>query len=135
MSLILYIEDDEDSVILVQKVLEARGHNVSWGFNGNEGLDLAMLYPDLILLDIRLPDLSGYEVARRLRSSGHNMLKHVPIIALTAYGKIAEEKVKAHQSGCNTIMSKPINIHELVHVVETQIANSIKHGEINLQAR
>ena len=112
MAYILYIEDDVDSVVLVQKVLESRGHELKWGFNGHEGLDLAMSRPDLILLDIRLPDISGYEVARQLRLSGHRVLKHVPIIALTAHLP-DEEKHTCFEAGIDHILYKPLTTDDV----------------------
>ena len=123
MAHILYIEDDLDSIVLVRKVLESRGYKVMWGFNGQEGLDLAMAHPAVILLDIRLPDMSGYEVARRLRSSGHSHLAYVPIIALTAHNERGEVD-KALEAGCDVFMTKPINIRELSAHVEAFVSTS-----------
>lgn len=112
MTHILYIEDDLDSIMLVRKVLESNGHELRWGFNGKEGLDLALSNPGVILLDIRLPDMSGYDVARQLRSSSHAALPNIPIIAITAYDRKGEED-RALDAGCNVYMHKPINMREL----------------------
>lgn len=123
MAHILYIEDDPDSIMFVKKSLESRGHKVIWGFNGKEGLDLAMAHPGLILLDIKLPDMSGYDVARQLRSSGHPHLANVPIIAITTHDSKAEAD-RALEAGCDVLMTKPIDIRELN-----------KHVEVLLPAR
>jgi CheY-like chemotaxis protein len=71
----------------------------------------------LILLDINLPDIDGYEVARRLRSSGDNKLIYTPIIAITA-NALKGDAEKALAAGCDVYMSKPINIRELWARVE-----------------
>jgi two-component system, cell cycle response regulator DivK len=72
---------------------------------------------DLILLDINLPDIDGYEVARRLRSSGKRVLATTPIIAVTA-NALKGDAEKALNAGCDVYMSKPINIRELWARVE-----------------
>ncbi len=72
---------------------------------------------DLILLDINLPDIDGYEVARRLRSNGKSNLAYVPIIAITA-NALKGDAEKALEAGCDVYMSKPINIRELWARVE-----------------
>lgn len=112
MSHILYIEDDPDSIIVVKKFLESSGYKVIWGFNGKEGLDLALAHPGLILLDIKLPDMSGFDVVRKLRSSGHNHLAYVPIIAITAYDTKQAAR-NALEAGCDLYLTKPINMLEL----------------------
>ena len=82
---ILYVEDNVDNMILVRRALEARGYEFIWAQNGTSGVELAESnMPDVILLDINLPDIDGYEVARRLRNSGKSTLVYVPIIAVTA---------------------------------------------------
>ncbi|MBW8009713.1 MAG: response regulator transcription factor [Chloroflexi bacterium] len=117
MTHILYIEDDPDSVILVKKVLESRGYSFMWAFNGQEGLNLCRAGPGLILLDIRLPDMSGYEVARSIRSCGKSYLMYVPIIAITAHDGRMETK-RALEAGCDVFMTKPLNLRELLARVE-----------------
>ena len=72
---------------------------------------------DLILLDINLPDIDGYEVARRLRSSSKNALASTPIIAVTA-NAVKGDAERALEAGCDVCMSKPINIRELWARVE-----------------
>jgi two-component system cell cycle response regulator DivK len=72
---------------------------------------------DLILLDINLPDIDGYEVARRLRRSAKSSLLHIPIIAITA-NALKGDAEKALEAGCDVYMSKPINIRELWARVE-----------------
>ena len=115
---ILYVEDNPDNMMLVQRALEARGYRLLKAVNGLSGVDLAEHEEvDLILLDINLPDIDGYEVARRLRSSSKSALLHTPIIAITA-NALKGDAEKALEAGCDVYMSKPINIRELWARVE-----------------
>lgn len=115
---ILYIEDNPDNMTLVKRAIEAIGHTFVGMPNGLEGLEKAAeILPDLILLDINLPDIDGYEIARRLRSSGIPHLLYVPIIAITA-NAFKGDAEKALEAGCDVYMSKPINIRDLWSRVE-----------------
>lgn len=115
---ILYIEDNPDNMMLVKRALEARGYNLLEAFNGIKGVELAEGEEvDLILLDINLPDIDGYEVARRVRSSNKHSLAYTPIIAITA-NALKGDAEKALSAGCDVYMSKPINIRELWARVE-----------------
>jgi CheY-like chemotaxis protein len=115
---ILYIEDNPDNMMLVQRALEARGYKLLKARNGLEGVQVAESENvDLILLDINLPDIDGYEVANRLRTSPKHVLSRVPIIAVTA-NALKGDAEKALEAGCDVYMSKPINIRELWARVE-----------------
>jgi two-component system cell cycle response regulator DivK len=115
---ILYIEDNPDNMMLVQRALEARGYRLLKAKNGLEGVNVAESESiDLILLDINLPDIDGYEVANRLRTSQKHELSRVPIIAVTA-NALKGDAEKALDAGCDVYMSKPINIRELWARVE-----------------
>jgi two-component system cell cycle response regulator DivK len=115
---VLYIEDNADNMLLVKRVLESRGYTLLEAKNGVQGLSVAEHNEvDLILLDINLPDIDGYEVARRLRSSAKHKLAYVPIIAITA-NALKGDAEKALEAGCDVYMSKPINVRELWARVE-----------------
>lgn len=115
---ILYVEDNPDNMMLVQRALEARGYRLLKAVNGLTGVEMAEREDvDLILLDINLPDIDGYEVARRIRSSSKGVLLHTPIIAITA-NALKGDAEKALDAGCDVYMSKPINIRELWARVE-----------------
>jgi len=115
---ILYIEDNPDNMMLVRRVLESRGYTLLPAMTGLSGVDMAENQDvDLILLDINLPDIDGYEVANRLRHSQKLVLAHVPIIAITA-NALKGDAQKALDAGCDVYMSKPINIRELWASVE-----------------
>ena len=116
---VLYIEDNDHNKQLVERALTAKGYDLSWAENGERGLQLAdRSQPDLILLDINLPDIDGYEVARRLRASSNSHLVTVPIIAITA-NALKGDAEKTLEAGCDIYMSKPINIRELWARVES----------------
>ncbi|HXQ38803.1 MAG TPA: response regulator [Anaerolineales bacterium] len=115
---ILYIEDNPDNMRLVQRALESRGYRLLQAKNGLDGIQVAETEAvDLILLDINLPDIDGYEVARRLRSSHKRELNSIPIIAVTA-NALKGDAERALEAGCDVYMSKPINIRELWARVE-----------------
>ena len=110
---ILYIEDNPDNMLLVQRAVESRGYVLLKAMNGLDGVEIAENQDvDLILLDINLTDIDGYEVARRLRKSGKSQLAYLPIIAITA-NALKGDAERALEAGCDVYMSKPINIREL----------------------
>ena len=118
---ILYIEDNPDNMRLVQRALESRGYHLLQAKNGLLGVQMAESESvDLILLDINLPDIDGYEVARRLRASSKRELASTPIIAVTA-NALKGDAEKALEAGCDVYMSKPINLRELWAQVEAFI--------------
>lgn len=116
---ILYIEDNQDNRTLVKRVLEARGYTLLFAVNGLSGVHMAENEEvNLILLDINLPDIDGYEVVRRIRKSEiKTSLVHLPVIAVTANALQGDAK-KAISAGCNAYMTKPIDIYELWANVE-----------------
>ena len=104
---ILYIEDNEQNLYLVTFILKASDHEVFQARSGLEGIALALEgRPDLILLDIQLPEMDGYEIARRLR--GEPDLDGIPIVALTSYAMVGDRE-KALEAGCDGYIEKPIN--------------------------
>jgi CheY-like chemotaxis protein len=115
-SQILYVEDNPDNMRLVKRALMARGYEIHGAVDGLTGLSMAEeILPDVILLDINLPDIDGYEVARRLRKKQN--LRYVPIIAITA-NALKGDAEKALAAGCDVYMAKPINVRELWARVE-----------------
>jgi len=124
---ILYIEDNPDNMVLVKRALEAHGYKLIEALNGLTGVNKAEAEEvDLILLDINLPDIDGYEVARRIRGSQKKIsLTYVPIIAVTA-NALKGDAEKALAAGCDVYMSKPINIRELWARVEAFVPSPQK---------
>jgi len=123
---VLYIEDNPDNMMLVKRALEARGYTLLQAMTGLDGVAAAENDEvDLILLDINLPDIDGYEVARRIRMSSKHTLAYVPIIAVTA-NALKGDAEKALAAGCDVYMSKPINIRELWARVEAFVPSPQK---------
>src|ERR1700726_1512820 len=114
---ILIVEDNETHVRLLKDILETRGYTILQTREGLEAIDLSVVnLPDLILLDIQLPDMSGLEVARRLR--GDERSKQIPIVAVTAFAMEWHER-EALDSGCDAYVSKPISIFSFLRTVES----------------
>lgn len=113
---ILYIEDNEQNLYLVRFILEKHGYEVHAAMDGQEGIDrAATVLPDLILLDIQLPLMDGYAVARQLRANPD--LAAVPIVAVTSYA-MAGDRDKALGAGCTGYIEKPINPDTFMQQVE-----------------
>ena len=104
---ILLIEDNEQNRYLATFLLEKHGFTVIHAIDGPTGLDLAnKVLPDIILLDIQLPSMDGYSVAKALRSM--DAVCHTPIIAVTSYAMIGDRE-KALAAGCTGYIEKPID--------------------------
>jgi len=108
---ILYIEDNLENRLLVKRILEVEGYKVVEAASGLAGLSTAKtIQPDLILMDINLPELDGYELTKRLRQIKH--LADVPIIAMTA-NVMKGDREKTLAAGCDGYIQKPIDVDEL----------------------
>jgi two-component system cell cycle response regulator DivK len=113
---ILIIEDNEQNLYLLRFILERNGYEVEAAQDGQEGIDKAMLVrPDLILLDVQLPVMDGYAVARHLRSNPD--IVRTPIVAVTSYAMTGDRE-KALESGCTGYIEKPINPDTFIAQVE-----------------
>jgi len=113
---ILYIEDNPENRLLVRRTLEAAGYIVAEAVDGPSGLKAATeSYPDLILLDISLPEIDGYELARKFSDLAH--LNDVPVLAMTA-NVMKGDRERALGAGCDGYIPKPIDIDELPEQIE-----------------
>ena len=113
---ILIVEDNIIDVRLVKDILEMHGYDVLQTGDALEAIDLAVAnLPDLILMDIQLPHMTGLEVTRRLR--GDERSRRIPIIAVTAFAMGWHER-EAIDSGCDAYISKPITMLGLLHTIE-----------------
>jgi CheY-like chemotaxis protein len=113
---ILYIEDNADNQRLVKRILEARGYQVLLANDGPGGLELAReTMPALVLVDINIPGLDGYETTTRLRSLPH--LKGVPILALTADSRLGVRE-RSLVAGCSGFLVKPIDPRRLADQIQ-----------------
>lgn len=117
---ILYIEDNEQNLYLVRFLLEKHGYQVCAAMDGQEGIESAARErPDLILLDIQLPLMDGYGVARKLRANPD--LAGIPIVAVTSYA-MAGDRDKALGAGCSGYIEKPINPDTFMAQVEQHLS-------------
>jgi len=104
---LLLIEDNEQNLYLAKFLLEQNGFSVVPARSGPEGIELAgRILPDLVILDIQLPQMNGYAVARELRRNP--ALKDVPIVAVTSYAMVGDRE-RTLEAGCNAYIEKPIN--------------------------
>jgi PAS domain S-box-containing protein len=114
---ILVIDDNEDGAELLREALCQGGHDVQIAFEGSTGLALAeTFHPDIVLLDIGLPGLSGYDVARALRNTAHG--RTIPIIAISGYAS-ASHRNEALRAGFSAHIAKPVNITTLQALIAT----------------
>src|SRR6201984_2219499 len=114
---ILIVEDNPISLTLLKQLLKAHGYEVLGTPEGLQALDLARgEQPDLILMDIRLPDISGFEVTRLLKQDDRT--KTIPIIAVTALASPEYEK-KGLESGCDAYIPKPITLGNFLRTIES----------------
>ncbi len=116
---ILLIEDNEQNRYLATFLLEQHGHEVVAAHDGPSGIEMARaLAPHLILLDIQLPAMDGYAVARALRELG--CLRAVPILAVTSYAMVGDRE-KALAAGCDGYLEKPLNPETFVAEVTAHL--------------
>lgn len=109
---ILVIEDQEDNRRIVHDLLTSVGYELIEAVNGEDGVKAAAAHvPDLILMDIQLPGIDGYETTRQIKAKPE--LKHIPIIAVTSYA-LSGDDVKAYEAGCNGYVAKPFSPRALL---------------------
>lgn len=128
---ILVIEDNEQNMYLVTFILEKHGYQVVQARDGREGIELAgRVQPAMVLLDIQLPEMDGYAVARELRSN--QALAAVPIVAVTSYA-MAGDRERILAAGCHGYIEKPINPETFMDDVEQYLlaglAEEVSHDE------
>ncbi len=116
MTKILLVEDNEMNRDMLSRRLERRGYSIVMAMDGKEGVTLAESeVPDLILMDISLPVMDGYEATRQLKASPQT--KHIPVIALTAHAMSGDHD-KALEAGCDDYDTKPIELPRLLEKIE-----------------
>lgn len=116
---ILVVEDQEDARRILRDLLTSNGYNVIEATTGLEGVDAATsLCPDLIIMDIQLPGIDGYEATKQIRAVP--CLHETPVIAVTAHALNGNEK-KAFTSGCDAYIAKPVNLRELLETISQHL--------------
>ena len=120
--LILIVEDHEKNRKLVRDVLQAKGYRTLETETAEEGIQVAReSSPALILMDIQLPGLDGYEATRRIK--GNPALRHIPIIVVTSYA-LSGDDVKAFEAGCDAYVTKPFVPRELLAKVREYLGKA-----------
>ncbi|PWH20417.1 MAG: response regulator [Anaerolineae bacterium] len=121
--LVLYVEDNPDNRVLVRRILEAEGFKVEEASSGPEAFEkLKTIVPDLILMDINLPEIDGYTLTTTLKSQ---LTPNIPIIALTA-NVMKGDREKTIQAGCDGYIQKPIDVDALPIQVRSFLGSKTK---------
>lgn len=119
---ILIVEDNIDNYELVRFLLQRSGYEALWAHSGREAIEMLKTgRPDLILMDLSLPEMDGWTATERIKSDPET--KHIPIIALTAHTLPGDRK-RALDVGCDGYLSKPMNIEFFADTVERALANA-----------
>jgi len=113
---ILVIEDHEDNRRIVRDLLTSRGYDIVEAATGADGVQLAIAQrPDLILMDVDLPDIDGYEATRRLKADP--ALRSIPVVAVTSYA-LSGDEARAMAAGCEAYVAKPFSPRALLAKVQ-----------------
>lgn len=126
MATILYIEDNDDSAYMLSRRLKREGHDVHVAGDGERGLafvDEAL--PDLVLMDLNLPGLDGWEVTRRLKA--HERSAHLPVIAVSSHA-MSGDRERALAAGCDDYDTKPVNFPRLLEKIRVLLSRSTDAG-------
>jgi len=116
MTTLLYVEDNEDNIYMLSMRLSREGFEVSIARTGTEGVAMARdELPDLIIMDLVMPEMDGFEAAQQLR--GENLTRHIPIIALSA-SVLPEHRHRAIEAGCDDFETKPVDFPRLLGKLE-----------------
>lgn len=116
---VMIVEDNPQNMKLIEMLLRSKSYILLKACDGEEALDTATReQPDLIVMDMQLPKMSGIEVTKRLRQMP--VFRHTPIIALTAYA-MRGDKERFLEAGCDAYLSKPINTRELPAIIDRML--------------
>ena len=122
MTTILIVEDNEMNRDMLSRRLERKGYQILIAVDGQMGVEVAReKRPDLVLMDMSLPVVDGWEATRRMKADV--ALKHIPVIALTAHA-MANDRAKALEAGCDDYDTKPIELPRLLGKIETLLSSS-----------
>ncbi len=120
MAKILYVEDNEDNIYILSNRLGRRGHQILIARDGEEGFDMAQRErPALIIMDLNLPIMDGWESARRLKSAPET--QHIPIIALSAHA-MSGDRDRALAAGCDDYDTKPVEFPRLLQKIQAALS-------------
>ncbi len=120
MMKLLLVEDNEMNRDMLSRRLTRKGFTVVMAVDGRQGVDMAASEsPDLILMDMSLPELDGWEATRQIKAS--QMTREIPVIALTAHA-MSDDRRKALEAGCDDYDTKPVDLPRLLDKIETLVA-------------
>lgn len=113
---ILYVEDNEDNIYMLTKRLKRKGFEVITAMDGEEGIAMAQDHaPNLIIMDLSLPVLDGWEATRRIKAAPET--GNIPIIALTAHA-MTQDRALAFEAGCDEFDTKPVEMPRLLEKID-----------------
>jgi CheY-like chemotaxis protein len=122
MPRILVVEDNEMNRDMLSRRLQRKGYQILLAADGRQGLAMAQSQsPDLILLDLSLPEIDGWEAARSLKADP--LTQHIPVVALTAHA-MAQDREKAFEAGCDDYDTKPVDFQRLLGKIEALLAEA-----------
>ena len=128
MAKILLVEDNEMNRDMLSRRLMRRGYEVAVAVDGAQGVAMAQSEkPDLVLMDLSLPGIDGWEAARRIKAGADT--KHLPVIGLTAHA-MAGDREKALEAGCDDYDTKPIELERLIGKIESLLSNGAKASRL-----
>lgn len=120
MTKILYVEDNEDNIYMLSNRLARKGYEVIVATDGEQGVDLARSEaPALILMDLTLPVVDGWEATRRLKAASET--RDIPVIALTAHA-MSDDREKALAAGCDDFDTKPVDLKRLLGKIQALLS-------------
>ncbi len=120
--LILVVEDDATMQKMALKILRSRGFHSELATNGREAVEMAReLKPSLILMDLSLPEMNGWEATRALKAD--KALAHIPVIAITAHAMVGDRE-SALAAGCAECLTKPYELQDLISLVERYVGRA-----------
>ncbi len=126
MAKILLVEDNEMNRDMLSRRLERKGHEVLLAVDGKSGVEMVREHaPDLVLMDMSLPVLDGWEATRQLK--GDDATRHIPVIALTAHA-MSSDRGKALEAGCDDYDTKPVELPRLLAKIDTLVARAAERA-------
>ena len=127
MTRLLVIEDNEMNRDMLSRRLARRGYEVLVACDGVEGIEAARSHlPDLILMDLSLPEMDGWTATRILKSDSNT--RHIPVIALTAHA-MESDRAKALSAGCDVFDTKPVEIARLIEIMNRLLQEKTNHAD------
>ncbi len=128
MARILIVDDDPNSSAALRLLLRLHGHETWYAPNGTEGLRMACDGPDLIVLDVNMPDMTGHEVCRRLRSAAAT--RCLPVIILTSNHPTLESHLEGYQFGADMYLHRPLDNRELLACIATLLRAKVARDRV-----